>query len=65
MAKRKIATTVYLKPDQDQLLKLLSEITNVPVAVFIREGIDLVLEKYKDKLPGQLNLLEDKNRQPE
>lgn len=60
MAERKVATTVYLKPSQDQALKILSEKTKIPVAVFIREGIDLVLEKYRDKLPGQLSLLSEK-----
>jgi hypothetical protein len=30
----------------------------VPVAVYIREGIDLVLKQYADQLPGQLSLTE-------
>jgi hypothetical protein len=30
--------------------------TKVPVAVYIREGIDLVLKHYADQLPGQLSL---------
>jgi hypothetical protein len=28
----------------------------VPVAVFIREGIDLAIERHADQLPGQLSL---------
>jgi len=28
----------------------------VPVAEYIRQGIDLVLEKYRQALPGQLTL---------
>jgi hypothetical protein len=28
----------------------------VPVAEYIRQGIDLVLEKYRDQLPGQVDL---------
>ncbi len=63
MAGKKIATTVYLNPDQDYNLKLLSERTKVPVAVYIREGVDLVLEKYRDKLPGQLSLIQEDERQ--
>jgi hypothetical protein len=43
MARRKISTTVYITPEQDALLKRLSEHTKVPVAEFIRQGIDLVI----------------------
>ncbi|MGC4114349.1 MAG: ribbon-helix-helix domain-containing protein [Myxococcales bacterium] len=54
MARNKISTTVYITPEQNEKLKLLSEKTRIPVASFIREGIDLVLERYKQHLPGQL-----------
>ena len=53
MARKKISTTVYITPEQDEQLKQLHEKTKVPVAEYIRQGIDLVLEKYKDNLPGQ------------
>jgi hypothetical protein len=53
MARRKISTTIYITPEQDELLKLLNQKTRVPVAEYIRQGIDLVLEKYKSALPGQ------------
>ena len=53
MARRKISTTIYITPEQDELLKLLNQKTRVPVAEYIRQGIDLVLEKYKAVLPGQ------------
>lgn len=56
MARKKISTTVYITPEQDELLKLLNERTKVPVAEYIRQGIDLVLEKYRPSLPGQLTL---------
>jgi predicted DNA-binding protein len=56
MARKKISTTIYITPEQNEKLKLLHERTKVPVAVFIREGIDLVLERYADELPGQLSL---------
>ncbi|MBI5527457.1 MAG: ribbon-helix-helix domain-containing protein [Deltaproteobacteria bacterium] len=56
MSRKKISTTVYITPDQLDKLKILNEKTKVPVAEYIRQGIDLVLEKYKDKLPGQLDL---------
>ena len=56
MARKKISTTIYITPEQNDRLKLLHERTKVPVAVYIREGIDLVLERHKDELPGQLTL---------
>lgn len=56
MARKKISTTVYITSEQNERLKVLHERTKVPIAVFIREGIDLVLERHKDELPGQLTL---------
>ncbi len=53
MARQKISTTVYITPEQNELLTLLNQKTKVPVAEYIRQGIDLVLEKYKSQLPGQ------------
>ena len=53
MARKKISTTIYITPEQNELLKLLNQKTKVPVAEYIRQGIDLVLERYKDELPGQ------------
>jgi hypothetical protein len=54
MARKKISTTVYITPEQNEALKLLHDKTRVPVAEYIRQGIDLVLEKEKAHLPGQL-----------
>ena len=56
MARKKISTTIYITPEQNERLKVLHERTKVPIAVFIREGIDLVLERHREKLPGQLSL---------
>lgn len=56
MARKKISTTVYITPEQNERLKLLHERTKVPVAVYIREGIDLVLDRHQDELPGQMSL---------
>ncbi len=56
MARKKISTTVYITPEQDERLKTLHARTKVPVAEYIRQGIDLVLDKYKGALPGQLSL---------
>jgi predicted DNA-binding protein len=56
VARRKLSTTVYITPEQDAALKLLHARTQVPIAVYIREGIDLVLERHREKLPGQVDL---------
>ncbi len=56
MARKKISTTVYITPEQNERLKLLHDRTKVPVAEYIRQGIDLVLQKYRGELPGQLTL---------
>jgi hypothetical protein len=59
MSRKKISTTIYVTPEQNERLKLLHERTKVPVAVYIREGIDLVLRQYGHLLPGQLSLTGD------
>lgn len=62
MARKKISTTVYITPEQNEHLHLLHERTKVPVAVYIREGIDMMLKHYEDQLPGQLSLTETPRR---
>lgn len=54
MGRKKISTTVYITPEQNDLLKQLHQKTKVPVAEFIRQGIDLVLDREKRNLPGQM-----------
>ena len=56
MSRKKISTTVYITPEQNERLHLLHDRTKVPVAVYIREGIDLVLKRYEHALPGQMSL---------
>src|SRR5580692_6634373 len=56
MSCKKISTTIYVTPEQNEQLKLLHARTKVPIAVFIREGIDLVLSRHAHLLPGQLQL---------
>jgi predicted DNA-binding protein len=56
MARNKISTTIYITPEQNERLKLLHDKTKVPVAEYIRQGIDMVLEQQKHQLPGQLTL---------
>ncbi len=54
MSRKKISTTVYITEEQNEKLKALNKVTKVPIAEYIRQGIDLALEKYKNQLPGQL-----------
>jgi hypothetical protein len=55
MSRKKISTTIYITEDQNEKLKLLNKKTKVPVAEYIRQGIDLVLDQYKNHLPGQMS----------
>ncbi len=56
MSRNKISTTIYVTPEQSDRLKLLHARTKVPIAVYIREGIDMVLKHYEHHLPGQMTL---------
>lgn len=62
MERKKISTTVYITREQNELLKALNQKTKVPIAEYIREGIDLVLERHKQFLPGQLSLLQEEKQ---
>ena len=50
MAQTKIARTIYIKSEQLDALKRLSEKTKVPQSVYVREALDMLLEKYSDQL---------------
>jgi predicted DNA-binding protein len=56
MSRKKVSTTIYITPEQAERLKLLHDRTKVPIAVYIREGIDMVLKHYEHVLPGQMTL---------
>ena len=43
MSRRKVSTTIYISPEQNELLKALNARTKVPIAEYIRQGIDLIL----------------------
>ncbi len=62
--RKKISTTIYVTPEQADKLKLLHERTKVPVSVYIREGIDLILRHYAHMLPGQLALVDERSESP-
>lgn len=65
MSRKKIATTVYITPQQDRELKALHARTKVPIAEYIRQGIDLILEENRRHLPGQLDLYRDSHEETE
>lgn len=61
MDTKKVSTTVYITQEQNQALKQLNHKTKVPVAEYIRQGINLILEQHKHLLPGQLSLLQEES----
>jgi len=64
MGRKKITTTIYITPEQNQKLKLLNDKTKVPISEYIRQGIDIVLQKNSGNLPGQLSLLDAEGISP-
>jgi hypothetical protein len=52
---KKVAATIYLEPEAAESLKALSARTRIPQQVFLREGLDAILEKYaikRERRPG-------------
>ncbi len=50
MGQTKIARTIYIEGEQVEALKRLSEKTKVPQSVYVREALDMLLEKYSEQL---------------
>jgi len=50
LGQTKIARTIYIKGEQLEALKRLSEKTKVPQSVYVREALDMLLEKYSEQL---------------
>jgi len=50
LAQKKVARTIYIKDEQVEALKRLSEKTKVPQSVYVREALDMLLEKYSEQL---------------
>jgi hypothetical protein len=63
MSRKKVSTTVYITEDQNQRLKQLNQKTKVPIAEYIRQGIDLVLKLNREHIPGQMSFEEDLNEE--
>jgi hypothetical protein len=47
---KKSQVSVYVDPEQAAALRELSRRTRVPQQVYLREGLDLVLQRYKAEL---------------
>lgn len=60
MANKKVARTIYIKDEQMEALKRLSEKTKVPQSVYVREALDMLLEKYSEQL--KFDFIEDLKR---
>ena len=50
MTNKMVARTIYIKDEQMEALKRLSEKTKVPQSVYVREALDMLLEKYSEQL---------------
>ncbi len=50
MTQKKVARAIYIKDEQLDALKRLSEKTKVPQSVYVREALDMLLEKYSEQL---------------
>ena len=50
MTQKKVARTIYIKDEQLDALKKLSEKTKVTQSVYVREALDMLLEKYSEQL---------------
>ena len=59
MSRRKVSTTIYITEEQNEALKRLNEHTKVPVAEYIRQGIDLILQRYQEAMSPQRQLVFD------
>jgi predicted DNA-binding protein len=46
----KVARTIYIEDGQLDALKRLSQRTKVPQSVYVREALDMLLEKYSEQL---------------
>ncbi len=50
---KRVKVAVYLDAEQKRRLDALSESTRVTWSAYIREGVDLVLARYKKHLRGR------------
>ena len=51
----KVLRSIYLDITQVERIKKLSEITKVPQAVYVREGLELILRKYEEQTDTKMH----------
>ncbi len=51
----KVLRSIYLDITQVERIKKLSEITKVPQAVYVREGLDLILRKHEEQIDTKMH----------
>jgi hypothetical protein len=51
----KVLRSIYLDITQVEKIKKLSEITKVPQAVYVRQGLDLILRKYEEQIDTRVH----------
>ena len=61
---KKALRSVYLDSEQVERLKRLSGKTRVPQAVYIREGLDLVMNKYEKRVKKSKTVRKAKQETP-
>ena len=59
---KKIASTIYITQKQQDQLKELNHRLKIPVSELTRQGIDLILKKYEQKLSGQIPLFDEESK---
>jgi hypothetical protein len=57
MRRYPVLTTVYLSEEQHEQLRRLHERTRVPVAVYLREAVDAILERHGLRQPAPLKVV--------
>lgn len=57
MGQTKVARTIYIEGEQVEALKRLSQRTKVPQSVYVREALDMLLEKYAEQLKLDFKVL--------
>lgn len=59
--RQKKMITCYVTRDQDEAIRRIHDATKVPMAVLIREGLDLMIERRQSNLDEEPDVPEDRN----
>ncbi len=50
--RKRVTLMLYIDPEQKAAVAKLSKTTRVPQAEYLREGVDMMLARYKKQLKG-------------